>query len=298
MRRLLNRFRRTSEATDDRVREQIGALHSYILKNEDSSLEDAEFRVFSQFGEDGIIQFLINHVPIENEVFVEFGVQDYREANTRFLLVHDNWRGLIMDSGRDHIEWLKRGELLWRHTLDARSVMVTRDNIDRILTEAGITGDIGLLSIDIDGNDYWVLEAISVIAPRILIVEYNSTFGKERAVTVPYRQDFDRSVAHFSKLYWGASLPALTYLAERKGYSLVGGNTAGNNAFFVRDDVVGELRTVTAEEVWRDSRFRESLGEHGEPTYLSSREEKLRRIADLPVVDVLSDEVIPIRDIG
>lgn len=298
MRRFPSRLRASPDTADDRIREQIGALHAYMVRNEATSLEDAEFRVFSQFGEDGIIQFLINHVLIENEIFVEFGVQDYREANTRFLLVHDNWRGLIMDSGRDHIDWLKRSDLLWRHTVDARSVMVTRENINEILSDSGITGDIGLLSIDIDGNDYWVLEAISVIAPRIIVVEYNSTFGKERAVTVPYRQDFDRNVAHFSKLYWGASLPALTYLTEQKGYSLVGGNSAGNNAFFVRRDVVGDLPTATAQEVWKNSRFRESVDELGEPTHLSSREEKLARIADLPVVDVVSDEIIPVREIN
>jgi hypothetical protein len=287
------RLRGSPVGPDDRIREQLGALHASLLRvHAPTTLEQAELRVFSQFGEDGIIQFLIDNVQIDNEVFVEFGVQDYRESNTRFLLVHNNWRGLVMDSGTDHIEWLKRSDLLWRHTIDAVSITVTRENINGILTSAKISGDIGLLSIDIDGNDYWVLDAIDAISPRILITEYNSTFGCDRGVSVPYREDFDRSRAHFSKLYWGASLPALSFLAERKGYSLVGSNTAGNNAFFVRDDVLGALPTLPAREAWRDSRFRESVGPGGVMSYLSDRQDRLRQIAHLPVVDVQSGETI------
>lgn len=285
-------------ATWDRVLEAIGGLHSRVMRSEQPrSLEEAEFRIYSQFGEDGIVQFLIHRIPIENETFIEFGVQDYRESNTRFLLVHDGWRGLILDSGSDHIKWLERTDLLWRHSLDAVTAKVTRDNVNELFTSLGFEGDIGLLSIDIDGNDYWVLQAVEAVTPRIVITEYNSTFGHERAVTIPYREDFNRTEAHPSNLYWGASLAALTHVAKEKGYSLVGGNRAGNNAFFVRDDVLGDLSATAPREAWRDAHFRESLGDKGELTYLSSRKARIEEISALPLLDLETNQRIAVGDL-
>ena len=112
-----------------------------------------------------------------------------------------------------------------------------------------MSGEIGLLSIDIDGNDYWVLEAIDSVSPQILVAEYNSLFGPERAVTVPYDAAFVRGEKHYSHLYWGASLAALVRAAETKGLALVGGNRAGNNAFFVRRDTLGGIPERTAAEL-------------------------------------------------
>jgi hypothetical protein len=249
---------------------------------------DAEFRVFSQFGEDGIIQYLIGKVPIENDVFVEFGVEDYSESNTRFLLCNDNWRGLILDGGTSHIDFVRSNALGWRHTIDARSVFITRDNINEAISGAGISGDIGLLSVDIDGNDYWVLEAIDVVSPRILILEYNSTFGPEAAVSVPYDPEFDRTRAHYSNLYWGASLAALCLAADRKGLAFVGSNSAGNNAFFVRRDLLGDLPVVTPREGWVDARFREGRDPAGALTYMGGRADKVSAMADLPLIDVVT----------
>jgi hypothetical protein len=267
----------------------VGHLESRAVRSEHiRRLADAEFRVFSQFGEDGIIQYLISRVPIEHDIFVEFGVEDYRESNTRFLLCNDSWRGLILDSGTAHIDFVRSNPLGWRHSIDARSLFITRDNINQAIAEAGITGDIGLLSIDIDGNDYWVLEAIDVVQPRILVVEYNSTFGPTAAVTVPYDPVFDRTRAHPSNLYWGASLTALCLVASRKGLAFVGGTSAGNNAFFVRRDVLGELTPMTPEEGWVDARIRESRDSEGKLTYVDGRAARIDVIADMPLVDVAS----------
>lgn len=249
-------------------------------------LHDAEFRVFSQWGEDGIIQFLISRVPIERRIFVEFGVEDYREANTRFLLENDYWRGLILDGGTDHLDFVRRGDLLWRHTIEAVSVFLTRDNVNEAIRSGGVEGDVGLLSVDVDGNDYWLLEAIEVISPRILVVEYNSLFGSSAAISVPYRADFDRHRAHWSGLYYGASLSALVHLASGRGYQLVGCNRAGTNAFFVRADVAGDLPAVSTAAAYVKSQHRESRDSGGRLSYVSRREEQLGLIGDLPVVDV------------
>ena len=271
----------------ERLQLAIGHLEAGRLRAaEPATLNDAEFRVFSQFGEDGVIQYLVQRVPIEHDVFIEFGVGDYRESNTRFLLINNNWRGLILDAGSDHIDFVRSNSIGWRNTIEARSAFITRENINDLLTDAGMAGDIGLLSIDIDGNDYWVLDAIEVVTPRILIVEYNSTFGPDAAVSVPYDPEFDRTRAHHSNLYWGASLAALCLAAGRKNLALIGSNTAGNNAFFVRRDVLGDLPTRTPREGWVDSRFRDSRDASGNLTYVAGRAARQAAIADLPLVEV------------
>ncbi len=117
---------------------------------------------------------------------------------------------MIIDGGGSHAEFLRATGLGWRHQIDAVTAFIDRDNINELIAAAVVEGDIGLLSVDIDGNDYWVLERIDVVSPRILIVEYNSTFGPDLAVTVLYDPGFVRGEQHASWLYWGASLAALT----------------------------------------------------------------------------------------
>lgn len=280
----------------DALRAQVGGMEARFVRNlRPEDLQDAEFRVFSQFGDDGIVQFLVQRVPIQNEVFVEFGVQDYSEANTRFLLVHNNWRGLILDGGDAHVALTRAIGLDWQYGLDAVTAFIDRNNINELIRAAGIQGDIGLLSVDIDGNDYWVLERIDSISPRILVVEYNSTWGPKFAVTVPYANDFRRTHAHPSNLYYGASLAALTRLANTRGYALVGGNTAGNNAFFVRRDVLSELPERSLASVYRPSRFRESVGPDGR-TYVSDHRERLTLLADMPLWDLDVDGIVTVGD--
>jgi hypothetical protein len=271
----------------ERIRFAIGSLEARHARLS-STMREAEFRAFSQFGEDGVVQWLIARVPIRSDVFVELGTGDYGESNTRFLLEHDNWRGLIIDSGRKHIEYLNRTGLRWRYTVDARSAYVTPENINDLLHE--VAGDVGLLSIDIDGTDYWVLKALGVVSPRIVIVEYNSVWGNRRAVSVPASESFDRMKAHWSGLYWGASLYAFCHLLAQRGYRFVGANSAGQNAFFVRDDVAGDLPSVSAQEGWVAARFRDSRDELGRLSYVDSHSDRRAVIAELPLVDVMSGE--------
>lgn len=279
----------------DELRLAIGRLESRRARSREcTGLRDAEFKVFSQFGEDGIIQYLLARVPIANPTFVEFGVQDYSESNTRFLLGNDGWRGLIIDAGSAHRRFIAERELDWRHDLTAISAFITRENIDGLLRAAGFAGDIGLLSVDIDGNDYWVLEAIEAVSPRILVVEYNALFGPELAVTIPYAPGFERHRAHWSGAYYGASLAGLAELGARKGYGLVGCNSAGNNAFFVRRDVLGDLPALAPRDAWVMSRFRDSRDERGQLTFESDRGARLGRLAGLDLVCVPEGRVATI----
>jgi hypothetical protein len=269
-----------------KLQEGVGRIEARQLVNKEVTLASHEFRAFSQWGEDGIIQYLIQHVDIPREIFVEFGVQDYTESNTRFLLTNNNWAGLVIDGEKEYIDFIKNDQIYWQHNLKAVHGFITRNNINELIAENGINGEIGLLSIDIDGNDYWVWEAINIINPAIVITEYNHRFGLDKAVSIPYNEHFTREKAHYSMIYYGASLKALYLLGQRKGYVFVGCNSAGNNAFFIRKDLlpVG-FKELTAEEGFVAGKFRESRDESGNLQFLEP-EEELKLLASLPLVEV------------
>lgn len=269
------------------VQQAIGRIEERQLREVKSSrLSDHEFKVHSQWGEDGIIQFLIRRVPIARPVFVEFGVQDYTEANTRFLLTNNNWSGLIFDGSADAIATVQRDPIYWRYNLKAAQAFITRENINSLIESHGLSGEIGLLSVDIDGVDYFVWDAITVVQPAIVIAEYNARFGPDRAVTVPYDAAFQRSRAHHSNIYYGASLAALVGLGKRKGLAFVGANSAGNNAFFVRRDLLpADMPELTARDGFVDCKFRESRDEFGKLCFLDAAQEKAL-LATLPLVEV------------
>ena len=245
-----------------------------------------EYRVFSQAGDDGIIQRLVREVPISQRIFVEFGVQNYVESNTRFLLMKDNWSGLVMDGSQKDIDFIRRDPIYFRQDLKAVCAFIKTTNINRLLEENLPTKSIGLLSIDIDGNDYWIWKAINAVEPAIVITEYNAGFGPSRAVTVPYDDNFVRSRAHYSHIYYGASLKALWILAQAKGYDLVCCNSYGNNAFWVRKDLrPAALPALTSEAAYCARKFREARDPEGRPTFLGLEEEK-KILATLPLVEI------------
>lgn len=259
-------------------------------------LADAEFKVFSQWGEDGIIQYLISKTAIKKKVFVEFGVENYSESNTRFLLVNDNWTGLVIDSNPEYIKHIRSQEYYWKYDLTAVCGFVTVDNINDLIKNAGVTGSIGILSIDIDGNDYWIWDTISVVSPQIVIVEYNSSFGNQRAVTIPYQPDFNREKAHFSHLYWGASLAAFCRLASQKGYIYVGSNSAGSNAFFVHKDSLSNIKECDFQKYFSQSKFRDSRDENGNLAFVSGQN-KLEMIKNMQLLDLEANQIMQIKDI-
>lgn len=270
-----------------RLQVQIAQLQLELhRRHPPERIEDAEMCVFSQSGEDGIIQWLIRAIDVQARSFVEFGVEDYSESNTRFLLLNDDWRGLVLDSGKRNIAAIRHDPISWRHNLKAVQAMITAENINALLTDAGFIGPIGLLSIDIDGNDYWVWKAIRDVQPEIVVIEYNSRFGAERSVTIPYQADFQRFKAHYSGLYSGASLSALHKLGLEKGYALVGCNAAGTNAFFVRQDrLPAGLRARSVREAFRSSTMRQARDLRGALT-LQSAEEEVALIESLPLEQV------------
>ena len=273
----------------------IGAMLSkqqYLMNS--TNINDYEFKIFSQWGDDGIIQYLIKNIKIKNEIFIEFGVEDYQESNTRFLMMNDNWAGFVMDGSDYNMKILKNQKWYWKYHLTQKAVFIDLDNIQTLLKNTGFT-NIGLFHIDLDGNDYHILEAIDLteLNPSIIIMEYNSVFGLDRLISVPYDKNFNRTKAHYSNLFYGASLPAINNLAIKKGYSLVGCNKAGNNAYFVRKDLLNErVKELSLDKAFKDSNFREGRNENYSLSYLSGKDKLNMLIKDkLEVLNIETNQL-------
>jgi len=261
-----------------------------------SNFNDYEFQVFSQFGEDGLIQYLIDRIEIKNKTFIEFGVEQYKEANTRFLLINNGWSGLVMDGSSENIQLIKSDDIYWRTNLKAVSAFIDSSNINKLIGDGGLHGEVGLLSIDIDGNDYWVWQSLEIVSPKIVVCEFNALWGPELMVSIPYAPLFSRGEAHYSNLYFGASLAAMTSLGRSKGYSLVGVNLAGNNAFFVKNDCMDGLISLSPEDAWKPAKFRESRARDGGLSYLSQGE-GLELLKDMKLVNVETGESYLVGDL-
>lgn len=258
-------------------------------------IQKKEFRVYSQFGDDGIIQWLVQRIgPRIEKKFIEFGVGDYYESNTHFLLINNRWEGFVMDGDPVNIRCVQKSPIYWRYGITARNRFVTRENINFLLKESGFE-KIGLLHIDLDGNDYWVLRDIdlTVLDPDILVLEYNSHFGNDWPVTIPYDPNFTRHAAHYSGLYFGASLSALNNLAEQKGYFFVGCNSAGNNAYFLSNKHLSIIPKFEAKEGFQEASFRDARDINGKLKF-EDNSHKAGELKGMRVINVLDDcEVFP-----
>jgi len=215
--------------------DDMEAMRLAIGRLENQLADKSHMQVYSQFNEDGIIQLLLQHIPCENNCFIEFGVEDYTQSNTRFLLQNNNWSGIVIDGDTENIKKIHASKLHTFYELDAYHLFITRENINAFLLEKLDGRQCDLLSIDIDGNDYWVWEAITSISPSIVIIEYNSLFGSSNDCTIEYEPGFIRSERTLFK--YGASYQSLLRLAKQKGYSFVRCNSNGNNMFFVKQSL-------------------------------------------------------------
>jgi hypothetical protein len=202
------------------------------------------FRVSSQNQEDGLTLALLGEVGETNRRFVEIG-SGLSGGNSAFLARELGWSGLMVDGHAEHMTQVARRFPM----VTAMAAWVTRENVNELIAGNGFGGEIDLFSLDLDGNDYWVWEAMTACSPRIVILEYNSMFGPDRAVTIPYDPAFDRHRHH--ALYYGASLSALTRLAARKGFRLVAVEPTGVNAFFLRNDLASHIPACEPRRAFR-----------------------------------------------
>lgn len=216
-------------------------------------LHEVEFRSYSQNGEDGILWYIFSLLGTVSRRSVEICAGDGTQCNTANLILNHGWEGLLIDGKEQNVVTGKAFYSAHPNTFSYPPsfvhAWVTKDNVNELVQQHGFEGEIDLLSLDLDGVDYWIWEAINVIRPRVAVVEAQVIWGADRSVTVPYRSDFRAEYVNGFGVYSGASLPALVKLGRTKGYRLIGTQSYGYNAFFMRDDVGGSLfPEVTAEE--------------------------------------------------
>jgi hypothetical protein len=212
------------------------------------------YKAFSQNDEDGIIAEIFRRIGVSSRVFFEFGVEDGSSNNTLNLLLA-GWRGYWIEGSPACVASIHKrfAGAVASGQLKAINEFIMKENINQLIAKLGVPSDLDLLSIDIDGNDYWVWKEIASLSPRVVVMEYNSGFRPTHSVTIEYNP----SHVWDGTNYFGASLAALTKLGSEKGYSLVACNYTGANAFFVRNDLLGDhfLGPFTAENHYEPGRY-------------------------------------------
>ena len=205
---------------------ELDRRHNYRSQ----SLTAAELQVFSQNGEDGVLAEIFSRISDGDRFFVEFGGEDGRESNTRFLREVRGWSGVYFETDAESYRKLSR-RVGADTRVNAVRAAVSANNVEDLFERAGVPVGFDLLSIDIDGQDYHVWQAINQYRPRVVVIEYNSGLAAgSRLVEPPNRGVWDDTD------FFGASIEALKALATSKGYRLVHAELAGVNAFFVADE--------------------------------------------------------------
>lgn len=203
------------------------------------ALSDVGFKVFSQFEEDGLLLYIFALIGTTNKQAVELCAGNGEECMAANLVVNHGWNALLFDGDENlaaHSRKFYSSHVnTWLYPPKIVQAWITRENINSLISDNGVSGEIDLFSLDMDGNDYWVFQALNVISPRVIICETHNVIPPDRALTVPYKEDFSRDLTLPD--YCSVSLLAMQKLCKEKGYRLIGGHRYGFNAIFMRNDV-------------------------------------------------------------
>ena len=266
------------------------------------SLSDTEFKIYSQNGEDGILDYLIFSLGIKRPKFIEIGIGDYSESNSRFIFERTSSKGMVIDSILDLEKKIKKRIKVWKGDLKIVNKEINSKNALDILKKDEMLNDLDLFSIDIDGIDYWVLDKLPKFFSKIVVLEYNPTFGFELEITVPNIPNFNRTEYHYSNLCFGMSLKAAINLMDKKGFYFVGSNFLKNNAFFVskkykKKKYFKNLKIDNSKSNV-DSNFRESRDLNNKLNYLNGNK-KIKEILNCKVVNLENrkKKIVKIRDL-
>ena len=284
---------------------RIGCSHFNIMKNfypKIKNFSETSYKVYSQNGEDGFIDYLLFSLNIDKPKFVEIGVGTYKECNTRFLFERTAPEGLVIDCIKDLEKKIKKNIKFWKGDLTIVNELINTENILDILKKNNFHSEIDLFSLDIDGIDYWILEKLPENFSKICVIEYNSVFGDELEITVPNKDNFSRKDYHFSHLCYGMSLKALIKKMDEKGFIFISSNELNNNAFFVQKKYQSslniELPDINNLKRFTISNIRESRDQDQNLNYLR-KDDRLKAIENCEVIDVSNkrNEKIKIKDL-
>lgn len=223
-----------------------------LEKSGKQGIERYEFSLFSQNGEDGVLKYLFSEVGFTSRLFLEFGFSVV-ENNSLRLILHEGFGGVFIDGNDLPVrEFNRAAQSSTISDVHAINSILNLGNLETTIVESGFPHEIDLLSIDVDGNDYWFWEALVFLSPRIVAIEYNAGLGSELAIVVPCDPHFDRLTKHPSGHYFGASITSLEKSGKKKGFHLVGYGSEGINAFFVSENCLTEnLNVLSPKNSWR-----------------------------------------------
>ena len=279
----------------------IGLSHILLMRKNYSKvnkLSDVDYKIFSQNGEDGILDYLLYQLKIEKPKYIEIGVGDYTELNTRFIFERCSPKGVIVDCLENLEEKIKKNFSLWKSELKIVNDFVNPNNIIKIMREADTLNNLDIFSLDIDGIDYWILKELPKDFSKIAIVEFNPIFGKNLKVSVPNITNFDRKKYHYSNLCFGMSLQAAIEIMNEKNFYFVGTNLLRNNAFFISKNYKKEeyFKNLVINNIENstDANFTESRDIKGNLNFLNYQK-RVKEILECEVVDLSVNSNIKIK---
>lgn len=220
------------------------------------NFQETGCHIFSQTDEDGFLLYIFSLIDFTNKKVVEICAGDGFQCNAANLIINHGWEGLLFDGNPTNI---KIGEKIYNSLKSKIKIVpklvnawITTENVNELITNSEFHGEIDLLSLDLDGVDYWIWKSINCIQPRVIILEYNKTRSAEESVTVPYNPNFQAQIIN-DYYYCGASLKAFVKLGKKLNYRLVGSNTQQFNAFFLRNDIATDKLPEVSVETCLDS---------------------------------------------
>jgi hypothetical protein len=289
-------------SVQDRLLIASSAINAMRSRNlEIKALWEAEIRVFSQWGEDGILTYLLDSVGIAKPKILEIGAGNFEECNSRFQAEFRNASVYAVDLRSDLEANCKTLDVFWRSIIIPVNDYITPNNINSHIKSAkSLLGGLDIFSLDVDGNDYWILHEADLSDISIVVCEYNPLFGHSKSVTVPREDNFSREAKHFSWLYYGMSIKANISLMQKKGFVFCGSNLAGNNAFFIKEEFEKKLNfdipSSTSLASHTDWRVREARDENGQLSFLFG-EDRASLIKSLKVIETKSNSLIDLESV-
>ena len=252
------RFRKFKNTNQGTIQAVLKSLYRSEVGTSNFPLSSYGFSNYSQFEEDGILLYIFSRIGETNRKVLELGAGSARECMASNLIINHNWEGFLADGSEKNHKLARKFFSDFNNTgiFQPRFLVrwITVENVNEICKDFGLSGEIDLLSLDIDGNDYWVLDALVSVLPRVIVLEISNAIPAEESLVRPYLKDFDlHNFSGVERFFRGASISAFNRLLEQRGYVLIGTSHNGVNAFFVKRELAkGIFQSIKPEETMTD----------------------------------------------